>query len=231
MKYCSYCGKEIMDEAVICPHCGRQVASLKGKGATADFSDILRNKKVLAVLIVCLAVAAGVFVSRNVLWGDDKAAYDIMVACADNFKNPASLRLMSGSLSTDKDSMYVKTCAQNGFGTDTIGYYLFTAEGKALGNNDLVYNNMSKFQWIYDLYTADDLNVDKINRIYARNHGRPDPQQQIERHGDNKEKSPVRQSGAGGKTIKRQKSQEVVRKAMREQSAVPAGTFRHEGAA
>jgi hypothetical protein len=22
MKYCSYCGKEIMNEAVLCPHCG-----------------------------------------------------------------------------------------------------------------------------------------------------------------------------------------------------------------
>lgn len=25
MKYCSYCGKEIMEDAVICPHCGCQV--------------------------------------------------------------------------------------------------------------------------------------------------------------------------------------------------------------
>lgn len=27
MKYCSYCGKEIMDEAVICPHCGCSVST------------------------------------------------------------------------------------------------------------------------------------------------------------------------------------------------------------
>lgn len=223
MKYCSYCGKEIMDEAVICPHCGRQVASLKGKGAAADFSDILRNKKVLAVLAVCLALIAGVLISRNVLWGDDKAAYDIMVACADDFKNPASLRLVSGTLGVDKDFMWVKIRAQNGFGANTIEYYAFSKAGWSLKEDDY-------FERSY-LYDADDLNVDKINRIYARNHGRPDPQQPIERHGDNKEKSPVRQSGAGGKTIKHRKSQEVIRKAMRGQSAVPAGTFRHEGAA
>lgn len=27
MKYCSHCGQEIMDEAVICPHCGCAVAA------------------------------------------------------------------------------------------------------------------------------------------------------------------------------------------------------------
>lgn len=31
MKYCTHCGKEIMDDAVICPHCGCAVA-----GAVAD---------------------------------------------------------------------------------------------------------------------------------------------------------------------------------------------------
>ena len=28
MAFCSKCGKEIFDEAVICPHCGTQVKSL-----------------------------------------------------------------------------------------------------------------------------------------------------------------------------------------------------------
>lgn len=27
MKFCSHCGKEIMDEAVICPHCGCSVSN------------------------------------------------------------------------------------------------------------------------------------------------------------------------------------------------------------
>lgn len=26
MKYCSHCGKEVMDEAVVCPNCGCKVA-------------------------------------------------------------------------------------------------------------------------------------------------------------------------------------------------------------
>lgn len=160
MKYCSYCGKEIMDEAVICPHCGQQVASLKGKGITDVLSDILHNKKALAVLVACLALVAGVFVHRNVLWGDDKTAYDLMVTCADNFKNPASLRLVSGTVGVDKDCMWAKTRAQNGFGTNTIDYYFFIANGRVLKDDD-----PSGF------YNGEDLNVDKINRIYARNYG------------------------------------------------------------
>lgn len=32
MKYCSHCGKELLDEAVICPHCGCQVESLTKDG-------------------------------------------------------------------------------------------------------------------------------------------------------------------------------------------------------
>ena len=29
MKYCSHCGKEIMEAAVICPHCGCPVSSIE----------------------------------------------------------------------------------------------------------------------------------------------------------------------------------------------------------
>lgn len=30
MKYCSHCGKQILDEAVMCPHCGCMVAKPVG---------------------------------------------------------------------------------------------------------------------------------------------------------------------------------------------------------
>ncbi len=31
-KYCKYCGQKIHQEAVVCPHCGRQIENLKGGG-------------------------------------------------------------------------------------------------------------------------------------------------------------------------------------------------------
>lgn len=31
MKFCSHCGKEIMDEAVVCPHCGCEVGPVNNE--------------------------------------------------------------------------------------------------------------------------------------------------------------------------------------------------------
>src|SRR5690554_6175838 len=36
MKYCSRCGNEVVDEAVICHKCGSQVASYGGKNVQSD---------------------------------------------------------------------------------------------------------------------------------------------------------------------------------------------------
>ena len=113
-KICPYCGAIIRAEAIICPHCGCSMKQRK------TWNDLLADKNSRILLILCavvLVLLAGVFVNRNVLWGDDRAAYDLMVACADNFKNPDSLRLISGRLGVDKDCMWAKVRAKNGFGS------------------------------------------------------------------------------------------------------------------
>jgi len=38
MKYCTYCGKEIMDAAVVCPHCG-----CPASGTTVDLTPDVSN--------------------------------------------------------------------------------------------------------------------------------------------------------------------------------------------
>ena len=43
MKYCSHCGKELLDEAVICPSCGCKAAQ------NSNLSD--ENKKIMVLLI------------------------------------------------------------------------------------------------------------------------------------------------------------------------------------
>lgn len=43
MKYCTHCGKEVMDEAIICPHCGCPV-----KADGLDVPDVGLN--ILALL-------------------------------------------------------------------------------------------------------------------------------------------------------------------------------------
>jgi len=41
MKFCSKCGKEIFDEAVICVHCGCQVQETKLNSNTASVTELI----------------------------------------------------------------------------------------------------------------------------------------------------------------------------------------------
>ena len=47
MKYCTHCGKELLDEAVICPGCGCRVESAPSKSPLMDEDD----KKIFALII------------------------------------------------------------------------------------------------------------------------------------------------------------------------------------
>lgn len=56
MKYCQKCGKELMDEAVICPGCGCSVETVKAKTAIEDAKDTLDIKPSMAALEIVIAV-------------------------------------------------------------------------------------------------------------------------------------------------------------------------------
>lgn len=45
MKYCKYCGKQILSEAVVCTHCGRQVDVMKKSNTQAPVAFYQDNKK------------------------------------------------------------------------------------------------------------------------------------------------------------------------------------------
>ncbi len=42
-KYCKYCGKQIVEDAVMCVHCGRQVETLKSENSSAQPNVIINN--------------------------------------------------------------------------------------------------------------------------------------------------------------------------------------------
>ena len=46
MKYCSHCGKELFDEAVVCPSCGCSVAANSNNGVVEE-----EDKKVFRLII------------------------------------------------------------------------------------------------------------------------------------------------------------------------------------
>lgn len=65
MKYCSHCGKELVDEAVICVHCGCAIdGSLSKKGQTnADQWNTAKNANgaiICAILVPLLGLIFGI---------------------------------------------------------------------------------------------------------------------------------------------------------------------------
>lgn len=70
MKYCQKCGKEIMDEAVVCPGCGCPIQVDEGTNSSKELDEVeikkrkMKNKKMVIIVstVICVAVAL-VFVS------------------------------------------------------------------------------------------------------------------------------------------------------------------------
>ena len=63
MKYCTHCGKEIMDEAVICMNCGCQVkkeASIAEDVLVNDLSSRLKTNGVIWICIASIQILAGI---------------------------------------------------------------------------------------------------------------------------------------------------------------------------
>ncbi len=65
MKYCAKCGKEIMDDAVICPGCGCAIAK-ETKVKQVSYDDCVKGAattNIISVLILAAGVLCGLFVS------------------------------------------------------------------------------------------------------------------------------------------------------------------------
>ncbi len=63
MKFCSKCGKEIVDEAVVCPNCGCAVASADAPGAAG--SDGLGIAAKIFLIIGCVYIGWAII---NLAW-------------------------------------------------------------------------------------------------------------------------------------------------------------------
>ena len=63
MKYCSKCGKEIMEDAVICPYCGCQVGTVTAVNKSAEVNEssgLSTCAIVFAVLIPVVGLICGI---------------------------------------------------------------------------------------------------------------------------------------------------------------------------
>ncbi len=57
MKYCTHCGAQIVDEAVICVNCGCATEDSKPKQPVADNSSTLKTIAKILMLITCIVTA------------------------------------------------------------------------------------------------------------------------------------------------------------------------------
>ncbi len=125
-------------------------------------------KKILIFVLLAVGIAfAGFFVIRsNILFGDDKIAYDMLVDFIYDFKDPSSVRLVSGSLYTDDGlpRLYCGISAVNGFGGRSTSYYVFRTYGNGTVGVKEYPNGID-----YDIYTTRDaLNIKLINKHLAK---------------------------------------------------------------
>lgn len=69
MKYCQKCGKEILEEAVVCPNCGCATANEPLKPKEASYDDAAKAAKsafitnIICVIVLALAVFVWLFVN------------------------------------------------------------------------------------------------------------------------------------------------------------------------
>lgn len=61
MKYCTKCGKEVHDEAIICPGCGCRIEADKAPQINGDQkSDKARTSKILGILALLILWPLGI---------------------------------------------------------------------------------------------------------------------------------------------------------------------------
>jgi len=154
---CPECGKEISDTAPSCPHCGYVITatSVSNDSTVSIVKQI--PKQVIGITVITFIIIVIFLISNNVLWGNDRIAYNIAVKCAErSFKDPTSLQLLGGTLGTDKDCMWCKTMAKNSYGSIVTDYYYFDEDGGIIETDQK------------DWCEANEFNVKKVNNALKR---------------------------------------------------------------
>ena len=169
---CDECGAEIPDGAEACPKCGCPVKQVRTEVITRsiDAQEVSKateerissmKKRFIGPLVAILLIIGLIFINQNVLFGKDKVAYDIIVRASTHFKNPGSIRLVSGELGVQNDCLFCGISATNGFGARSTEYYFIFSDGRILEEED-------PESWYK---STTELNIVKINKKLAKTLG------------------------------------------------------------
>lgn len=123
----------------------------------------IKRTLIFLIIIAIIAVSSFIAIKNNVLFGNDKIAYEFIVEYIFTFKEPSSVRLVSGSVHNSDmpqdPSLYCGISATNGYGGRTTSYYLFSTYTSQTGMKEY-----PKGCNIEAYITRDELNIDLINR-------------------------------------------------------------------
>lgn len=151
---CSKCGAELNETHEFCPNCGQKI------GESVDSNKKLSKKNITIIVAAAAAliVIIGIIViSSTALFGNDKAAYDLIVTASERFKDPTSVELVSGSLSDSKNLLYAGISATNSYGARNTSYYLISS------------SSVTETKYPTSKYTDKTaLNINKINKALDR---------------------------------------------------------------
>ncbi len=185
---CTKCNKILPSGKKTCPICGEMdlaiVESPKDSLAERTFFVSTFPSTMIKIIVLILLVLGAVFAYKNILWEEDRIAYNLVVTHANSFKAPSSIRVISGVAGkgdkTDDFDEYafLKISAMNGFGGATIGYYSICEDN--LGDleddkefwNDIGVDLDKNYDSLMELCrTEGRLNVKKINKALQRKFG------------------------------------------------------------
>lgn len=131
-------------------------------------------KKKLALLLAVAVLALLLAGCGSSMSDADKCAYDLILDAAYSFKNPSSVRLVSGQAIPEVQQALVRLSATNGFGAETTGYYWLTGSSVTDLENDTALLNLAGMddkriaELIQDCQTRGELNVSAINKALAK---------------------------------------------------------------
>ncbi|MBQ7347256.1 MAG: hypothetical protein IJW55_04805 [Clostridia bacterium] len=151
----------------------KQIYKLKGLLTKKNIKQIWIC---IVYILVIIAIILGINLSAladNSLSRDDLAAYELISEVSYDFKNPSSVRIVSGSVCYDEDegeySGWFALSATNGYGARTVGYYFVGYLDGDIFALDLEENASSTS--IRYAKIRDELDVDKINKALDKKWG------------------------------------------------------------
>jgi len=171
---CPECNRDMSDTLSACPHCGFVVKKESDEIAQTQKDEIKetktdnteKTKKIGIAIGICAVIIIAIIIgvaSSQTLSGDDKIAYDILVEAAQSFKDPSSVRLVSGSLSLSGNRYSTLRCelsATNSFGARVTSFYnISNISGISVRETDFPDS---------DHKDKTSLNIDKINNALAK---------------------------------------------------------------